>query len=282
MIETGEPIFLSNLLLYPLIGDDKENGFSVLDELEGEVAISELSEARVDRIMIENNSDRPLVMIDGEEVVGAFQNRVVAASSVLKPGSKSEILTTCVEKGRWHGASTFNTGRTCSFPTIRAIIAEATIRKRSAQDKVWSRIDRKLKSTKTISKTSSMHDIYENLRDDLNRYVSEVEGIDANGMLVTCGRRILGLDYFSSHNLFDKFKEKLIRSYGLEAIDITGPTRMKKVEPFIKSVFNGDGKWKKTKGGGHGSLDALLNKRLVARRLSYRRKMIHLSAFPVG
>lgn len=282
MVKIGEPIFLSNLLFHPLHGDDQGNGFLVLDEVEGKVGIEELDQAQVDQIMIENKSDRPLVMIDGEEVIGALQNRIVAASTILEPKARSEVLTTCVERNRWEGDQYFASGRTCSFPSVRAMIAEATIRGRSSQEAVWKRIDDKLTSTRTLSKTSSMHDIFENLKSELDRYVVEAKGIDANGLVATCGNEILGLDYFRSRGLFRKFKDKLIRSYGLEAIDRRMPSGQVNVDRFVNKVLNGDGKWKRTKGGGQGRLEALLSRRLVARRLRYKRKLIHISAFPVG
>jgi len=281
MVKVGEPIFLSNILLYPLTGENQTDGLFTLDEISDRVVIEELPQARVEEIVMENRADRPLLMIDGEEVIGALQNRIVATSLILEPNKRTKIPTTCVERNRWEGESRFAPGRTCSFPSIRAIIAEATVRGRPYQEQVWQSIDEKLRSTRTLSKTSSMHDIYENLTDELNRYVSEMEPIHANGMVIVCGDRILGLDYFSSREIFDKFKPKLIQSYGLEAIDYHQPTRRIEIEPFLNHIFNGKKRWKRTKGGGQGRVMARLGKGYVARALRYQDSLIHLAAFPI-
>ncbi|HID32050.1 MAG TPA: hypothetical protein EYP24_01570 [bacterium (Candidatus Stahlbacteria)] len=281
MIKVGEPVFLSNLLVYPLLGEDKGNGYCTLDEVQNRIIVEELPKARVEAILVENRADRPLLMIDGEEVIGALQNRIVATSAILEPMTRTEILTTCVEQNRWQGSRSFKTGETCSFPSIRAIIARASVKGESPQGKVWEHIDKKLKSTRTISKTSSMHDIYENLDSHLDRYVAGIEDLEANGMIGVCGDLIIGLDYFRSRELFKRFKVKLIRSYGLEAIDRNLRTGAIEVKPFIQKVFNSKKRWRKVRGGGQGQVEARMGRDYVARRLRYRHSLIHLSAFSI-
>src|SRR5262245_3498399 len=77
----GSTIEHAGLSITPLIGDDEATcDYLTLDEaLEAGVAkVTEVSEAgRVPELRFRNRAARPVLIVDGEELIGAKQNRVV-------------------------------------------------------------------------------------------------------------------------------------------------------------------------------------------------------------
>ena len=68
----------------------------------GTVQIGETSEAgRVPELRVLNHGDRAVFLLDGEELIGAKQNRVLNLSILVPPHSESTIPVSCVESGRW-------------------------------------------------------------------------------------------------------------------------------------------------------------------------------------
>ncbi len=49
-------------------------------------------------------SSRPLVALEGDLLEGGMQDRMVAASMLLAPGSTGVLEARCVETGRWNGS----------------------------------------------------------------------------------------------------------------------------------------------------------------------------------
>ena len=52
-------------------------------------------------LMVENKGDMRVLFIEGEELVGAKQNRILNTSILVPAKSKTKIPVSCVERGRW-------------------------------------------------------------------------------------------------------------------------------------------------------------------------------------
>ena len=94
-----------NLTLIPVIADDPVHAdYLTLDEALGVKAlrIEETSDAgTVPELRVLNDGDVAVLLLDGEELVGAKQNRVLNLSILVPPGSSITIPVSCVEHGRW-------------------------------------------------------------------------------------------------------------------------------------------------------------------------------------
>jgi len=72
----------------------------------GTLMITELNDGgSVPELAVMNDGALPVLFLDGEELAGAKQNRVVNTTLLLKEHSKTVIPVSCVEQGRWHYAS---------------------------------------------------------------------------------------------------------------------------------------------------------------------------------
>jgi hypothetical protein len=124
-LRLGEPRQYENLIVFPLSGPVSSNiDYLTLDEalVAKELTITEVSEyGRVPALRLDNRAERPVLLLDGEELVGAKQNRIVNLTILAPPRSSLEIPVSCTEAGRWSWCSRHfhNAGRT-QFARARA------------------------------------------------------------------------------------------------------------------------------------------------------------------
>ena len=240
-----------------------------------DVEIKELENPDVTGVLLDNHGAYPLLVLDGEELTGAMQNRIITRSNIIAARTSRTIPVICAEEGRWDEIGGFATGY-CSYPRLRALLAS---KKMNTQQIIWREIDRKLTVTKTVSQTSSMHDIYDSLEDEVSRYVEGFQSLNHTtvGFIGVAGEGILGCDIFSHPTIYHKFEKKLIRSYALDAIEHQKPSRdVIDVAGFLNQVVT---TLKKKRFGDRE------NFRVKARSFSgqgitHQKQLIHLSAFP--
>lgn len=278
----GEPVFLRNLKLFPIHDDIPSSGngnFATIDDvLKSEKgAFRELDTPDINTISFENNSASPVVMIDGEEITGAFQNRIIAASSLVENHTSREVAVICAEEGRWNEIGGFRSGQ-CSYPQLRSVLLKSRSPKKDAQQHVWNEIERKLTVTKTRSTTSSMHDIFVSLDDEVLRYLEGFTGLDgqAVGFIGCAGDRILGCDIFCQPSLYRNFEKKLIRSYALDALEYRRTaTRPPDITRFLDSISQALHAKSIRRRHMH-----ITTKIVRGQVLVHNKRPVHLSAFP--
>ncbi len=281
-ITIAEPIFLRNLVITP-VKSDTTNGLNpaTIEEIlrSGIGSFQEIDIPDINEITFENRGNSPVLLLDGEEVIGALQNRIIARSHLVAAQSSENIPVVCVEEGRWDDIGGFETGY-CSYPQLRSILAQSRYKKSDTQKIIWNEINRKLTVTRTRSTTSSMHDIYENLQAEVSRYVEDFESLNhfTIGFIGSAGNRILGCDLFQNSKIYQKFEDKLIRSYALDAIEYQNkPGGQPNVEKFLTNVLSMLRKKRVRKQEinvtikGHGFLGQIL---------IYDNRFVHLSTFP--
>jgi hypothetical protein len=55
----------------------------------------------VPTLRLTSAADRPVLLLDGEELIGAKQNRVLNTTVLVAAHSRLTIPVSCVEQGRW-------------------------------------------------------------------------------------------------------------------------------------------------------------------------------------
>jgi ARG and Rhodanese-Phosphatase-superfamily-associated Protein domain len=260
-----DPVTRGSLSIYPVVSNLSINtsAFLTLDEglKSGEVRIAEWSEvgsplvrnrqrwprplppqpgyyggARVNELVLVNESSRPLLLLAGEVVSGGKQNRIIGSDLIVPPDSPPLPLTVfCVEHGRWSAGTTFQSVGAIAHPSIRQ---EAQVEK--SQAGVWNSVAGTLGGVAAASPTSNYMDVVQSpqaqrafdtvARSLASGYEAEldkqVRGRGAVGVVVAINGRLVWADVFASAELFRKYWPKLLRSYVLEAEGLPGGAKL--------------------------------------------------------
>src|SRR5262249_53024468 len=115
----------------------------------------------VPELKFENRSDQPILIVDGEAVVGAKQNRIVNISILVPAQSITPIPVSCVERSRWsYRRPDFGSADHVLYSRSRAQKArhvsaslKASGRPRADQGAIWN--DIALKSERMAAESQS-------------------------------------------------------------------------------------------------------------------------------
>ena len=215
------------------------------------VEIKELEHSTVNTVSCKNDSVTPLILIDGDEITGAMQNRIINDTLLIPAKSTINIPVSCSEHGRWHtkgeGAEsrTFKPSLYSANHSTRSRKSRASYEERDYQGEVWDSISEFESRSNFKSMTSALNDSYENLKDKQNDYLSKFHIEDGqNGVIFIVNGEVKGLELFYNHSIYKQYHEKLCRSYIIEAIvekksvdDIDRLELMKVLENISQSEF---------------------------------------------
>lgn len=242
-----------NLTVFPLLNPaPRQPRYLTLDTaLEtGRVKIREVSEGgSVPQLLIDNQADQPILLLDGEELVGAKQNRVLNLTILVPAGKTMEIPVSCVESGRWgyrspdfrgSGDAQFYRGRVGKAAAVSRSL-RATGRRHSDQGQVWAGIDAKMKVMNLMSPTSAMACLYSENRRGLQDYLDAFSA-DPNqvGAVFAIGDRVAGVEFFDSPVTFAKLLPKIVGSYAIDALEIvdkeSAAPHAREVQGFLNQI----------------------------------------------
>lgn len=293
----SDPMNHGGLTVFPL-ASDRSSPLSYLlleDGLRKDlVSIREVSEGgSVPELTVENRADKPVLIVDGEELVGAKQNRVANLTMLIAARKTTVIPVSCVEAGRW-SYSKPDFGVTDRVQNVRGRAEKvASVRhslrahgsRRSDQGQVWDSIAEESDRLEASSPTEAMSAMFDRHREKLDDYVAGVEaGLDAGsdhvgGVFVVRGRRY-GLDLFDRPGTFAAFLPKLVRSY---AIDALGRERepSRAADPDARAFLDRivSGAFDEHPGVGLGRDVGVVGEGLVAGGLVADDTVVHLAAF---
>ena len=195
----------------------------------GAVSITEVSEdGSVPELLVVNAGARPVLLVDGEELVGARQNRIVNITLMVPANSKLRIPVSCVEAGRWsYRSREFVTadrafhasGRRDKLTQVNLSMRTSASRQ-ADQGAVWAEIASKSARMEAPSPTSAAAAMFEKRHADLERYVSDLTpaASQVGGVFLTRGR-VAGMEVFDHPQSWVTQMPMLVRSYGLDSLD---------------------------------------------------------------
>lgn len=219
-IELLEPQVTKNIAIIPL--KTERNYIDILTLKKGlELGLAEVKEcpqSQVNTLIVKNNSVTPLILIDGEEVVGGDQNRIVNSTILIDAKSKMKVPVSCTEKNRWAYKSEFKQSKYIANYRTRVAKEHASRNSDHFQDVIWSSIDDLECDNSFSSPTAAMEESYENLKIDLNQIIEGFDIVNGqNGILIIIDGEIKGFEIFLNSEIYREFHEKILKSYLIDA-----------------------------------------------------------------
>ena len=277
------PIRHGSLTIFPVVsGRSHDAGqFLTLDEglRSGEVIVSESGSvsplvrprhdhvrleplqqrdgALVNRLVLVNNSKRPLLLLAGEIVTGGKQDRVIGSDRIVPAESDPiDLSVFCVEPGRWVGTSAnFNApAASAGYMLQPSVRAKAMADKN--QQKVWDEVGKaRMTMSETVqvsgaapevAQTSSYAGVVENravrkqvdsvtapIQHEYQSVISQLRDRNAVGVVVAVNGEIIWADVFASSKLLEKYWPKLVRSYAAESFSQSERVSEKAAQEFL-------------------------------------------------
>jgi hypothetical protein len=246
------PVTRGNLTLFPVVGGNGADASHLLTLDEGlragTVVVTEAGSvqglirggahpqrgsAEVNRLVLLNNSDRPLLLLAGEVVTGGKQDRVIGADHIVPANSGPiDLSVFCVEPGRWVESS-------AQFSSMKSQMAQPSVRMPAMaarnQQQVWDRVASAssgmraavpqaapaVAATTSYAKVMQNPDVEKRVAGraaDYDGLLHELRKVNARGVVVAINGRIVWADVFANTDLLEKYWQKLIRSYAAESI----------------------------------------------------------------
>ncbi len=294
-LEIGPAATFRNLAVFPLIGKTAPPpAYLTLDEAldAGQARVREVTEGgHVPELQFVNDGDLPVLLLDGEELVGAKQNRVLNLTILVPPKASIVIPVSCVEAGRWaYGRGRgFSSSDHLMYAKARSSKAQqvsvamlADMGPRSDQSAVWAELRRTSDELGAESSTQAMREIYHHHEARIEDYVQALPHVEGQvGAIFALDGRIAGLELLNHPDTMKKLLPKLVRSYALDAIGsrvvLVQPPAMGNVEQFVAEVADADSQVTQAIGLGH---DVRLSGRRLAGGALFRDdRLVHLGAF---
>jgi ARG/rhodanese/phosphatase superfamily protein len=221
---------------------DKRNFLTLEEGLKGDlVSITEMDQEQVGELQIDNQSDRPLYLQEGERLSGGKQDRIIAASMVLPPKSgKKAVPTFCIEQSRWQEG---DYGRKFGF-TLNTALAPKGVRGAAkfehSQGGVWHTVSvqKSYAKDKALAgnTNSSGNELLDapRVRQLSDEYTAKLaaalrDSPDAVGVAVVLNNQIEEVNVYPNRALFGKLYPRLVGSYALQAEMLKGRAKAARV-----------------------------------------------------
>jgi hypothetical protein len=236
-VRVGDPISYEALTVFPLFDQPTGNARYLLSDealAAGVVTVEEVGQAgSVPTLVVNNQADSLVLFLEGEELHGAKQNRVLNTSVLVGAKMKTTIPVSCVEQGRWrYTSASFGHSGSHSSPKLRHILKESVSRSAkegrghgSDQGGVWKEVSRQMEALGAGSATGAMADTYQTHRDRLNEFTERLKYVEeASGLAVAVGGTVVSVDLFDKPATCQKVWGRLLTGVVMDALE-AGPTQ---------------------------------------------------------
>ncbi len=229
------------LAVVPILGPTREGAdYALLDrDSASGVKVTEVDDAgRVNTLHVCNTLATMLFLLDGQELIGAKQNRILNADVLVPAASEMDIPVSCVEHGRWSRVSaSFAAGRCHPKSAQQKKLARVHEALRAGrghdadQGAVWDDVHETLRATAAPSETDALHAAYVAHEDTLKGLragftvpgdVTRPDDItmpdDAVGVALVAGDRLVSLDVFDRASTLKRCWDLIRDSFLIEYV----------------------------------------------------------------
>ena len=242
----GEPQVLDAMAVVPVVASLAGPDYVTLADA---IAANSLVVTEVDagghvpELRAKNSGDIAILVLDGEELRGAKQNRILNTSILIGAGAEVLVPVSCTEQGRWryesrdfkasgHSASSRIRHRN-QLDVSRSLAASGAFR--SDQSAVWNEVELMAEERGVDSDTGAMRDVYEQSATYLDRFAAAFPVLAGqNGAIVLHAGRVVGMDLISDPAAYGKVHDKLMRSYAMDTT-LRGSETADKSDPLARA-----------------------------------------------
>jgi hypothetical protein len=302
-IEIGSAATAGNLALIPLLASSQASAADPPNYLlyqqaqdMGLISIEEVSEAgAVGELRVVNRADRPILLVEGEVLLGMKQTRVLNLTILVPAQAVLEVPVSCVESGRWRAVSGEATGKAAVnlAPSVRAAKTVTVARSMrgarnfaSDQGAVWAGVDRVLDRHGANAPSRSYADLTMGGTAKLAGIASSVEPEPGQVGVIACvGGRVACVDVFEAPQVLAALWGGLVSSYQAEALMVDSTA----TRPLGARADTAARRWFRSIGGGSSNVGpeiglgahvTLVAPEVEAAALVQAGQVLHLSAFP--
>jgi hypothetical protein len=295
-----------NLTLFPILAEKpREVAYGLMAEALalGILTIREKNGGEVPLLLATNAGPHPILILDGEQLIGAKQNRMTNRTILLAPNSMTEIPVSCMEQGRWHHQTDHFSPAPQHAPSKVRRKARETENRASymaeargpearsshrdlaqAQGEVWEEIRGFEERLGTSSETGALNTMYEERRDRMGEWVRAFPLVEGQiGLAAFQGTAPLALDALESPSVYGKIHERLLTGYILDAMESWHPEQpsarpsQADAERFMTAL----GEAERVPSLSVGSGDyRILRGKVLGGELVNDQQLVHVSAFP--
>lgn len=205
----------------------------------------------VNAVVACNEGKRPVLILEGESIVGAKQNRVVTMDVLVAAGAGVEVPVGCVEQGRWHHTSKeFSSGDMPVEPTLRArTVREMGEDGQLDQGRLWGEVAAKLERHAMQSRSGDYHEVTSRKRGELEEQLKDMPRVGNQvGMIAFLDGQLLAMDVLGHPENWASMAERLTKAYllaGMDAPAMAGPiafggggapAKSEPVEPWLRRI----------------------------------------------
>ena len=230
-LEVGKPQKFEAMTVVPLsFPGDRGPEYRTLAQgiARGKVRVTEVDKGgSVPNLMVVNSGSMATLILGGEELAGAKQNRVLNTTVLVGAHSELIVPVSCTEQGRWHAQSAaFSDSGFVAERRVRNALNTTVAHNlacgagpRSDQGRVWREVGELHERQGTSSHTGAMRDAFVSRQGNLDDYLKAFPLVDRqHGLLVMLGGEVVGIDFISRGAAYAEVHRKLLQSYALEAL----------------------------------------------------------------
>ncbi|MGW8267524.1 MAG: ARPP-1 family domain-containing protein [Longimicrobiales bacterium] len=258
----GKPQRHDKLTIFPILAEeDRTLPYLLLaDALEaGVLTVGEKNGGQVPLLVARNDGPKPILVLDGEQLVGARQNRMTNRSILLPPRATTEIPVSCMEQGRWHFVGEHFAPAPQNAPSkvrrrAREAEADASYAAEarspgtrsshrdlaSAQGRVWDEIRGFGDKLGGVSPTGALDSIFAHRQAEMGVWLAAYPLLPRQmGLVAFLGQAPLGMDAVGSPSLFAGLHRRILTGYVLDALESTEDVEASSPESASAAVAEG-------------------------------------------
>ncbi|MFA4016903.1 MAG: hypothetical protein RUDDFDWM_002015 [Candidatus Fervidibacterota bacterium] len=242
-LEMKEPQSAKDVFtIFPMVATEtKERDYLTLEEALEQNLVFIPESGRVPELTVVVKGEKPVLIMEGEILVGGYQNRTVNISLLLDAGKEHYIPVSCVERGRWGARRRGFAGLLPETPSDRfistSVMASSRLRRRKTatvincymqlntpvadQRDVWEEVSRELLAAQVESPTEDAFEIYEHHRASIEDLLAPIKTLPNQvGAIFAIGRMIVAIEVFDHPDVWTIASKKILSGYAAEALEL--------------------------------------------------------------